>query len=79
MSNCNLDHSLEDVKNKLTQQREFLPYDVSQKLELLLDQDLDQPTLNEVFHLLKKYDLASEDERELRNEKILALFRKLSK
>jgi hypothetical protein len=35
-----------------------------------LTEEADQEFLNEVFHLLKKYDLADETEREERNEKL---------
>ena len=34
-----------------------------------------QDLLNEVFHLLKKYDLASEDERNARNNRLLLVLK----
>lgn len=70
MGECKLDHSLEDVKNKLEQQRPFLNEEQTIKLSQLLERHPDQVTLNEIFHLLKKYDLADEAEREHRNQKL---------
>ena len=67
MSKCTMDHSLEDVRNKLVEQSAFLPQEVHEQCQLFLDEQLNQIVLNEVFHLLKKYDLASEEEREQRN------------
>ncbi|WP_096435136.1 group-specific protein [Alteribacter populi] len=74
MAECNLDHSLEDVKKKLESQSEFLPSNIFVQLKLFLEKDLSQATLNETFHLLKKYDLATDKEREERNVKMEALF-----
>lgn len=70
MSECKLDHSLQDVKKKLGDQSNFLPANLLQGLDQLLNNDLGQYTLNEVFHLLKKYDLASTEEQRERNQKI---------
>jgi hypothetical protein len=42
-------------------------------LRNFLSRPLSQETLNDAFHLLKKYDLASEEERENRNSQIEAL------
>lgn len=66
MGKCNIDHSVKDVKQKLDEQYEYLPQDLAKNVKQFLHQDLTQETLNEVFHLLKKYDLATEAEREVR-------------
>lgn len=70
MSKCNIDHSLEDVNKKLADQKEFLPEQLYNQSSELLEQNPDQHTLNELFHLLKKYDLASEQEKAERNKGI---------
>lgn len=74
MSECKLDHSLEDVRKKLEEQQPFLPVELAKQFQSFLEQDLSQQTLNEAFHLLKKYDLASDEERMERNNKIETLF-----
>jgi hypothetical protein len=73
MGTCNLDHSLEDVKKKLESQQNYLPNTLYDELSSFLGEDLNQETLNEVFHLLKKYDLASNEEQETRNKQIKEL------
>jgi hypothetical protein len=70
MGECRLDHSLEDVRNKLKEQSPYLPQDIAQGLATFLDERLDQKTLNEIFHLLKKYDLATMEERAERERKL---------
>lgn len=70
MGSCNIDHSLDDVKKKFMEQRTFLPENLVEGLERALTDDLSQGSLNDIFHLLKKYDLASDTEREKRDEKI---------
>lgn len=70
MSKCNIDHSLESVVAKLESQAEFLPGDLAEELGQFLSSDQPQDTLNEVFHLLKKYDLASAEERKERDRKL---------
>ncbi|WP_246939446.1 group-specific protein [Bacillus pinisoli] len=67
MSNCKLDHSLEDVKSKLYSQKEFLPEELFYKTENFLEKSPNQTELNEIFHLLKKYDLVSDSEKSERN------------
>ncbi|WP_153731527.1 group-specific protein [Sporosarcina obsidiansis] len=67
MSRCTIDHTLEDVRKKLEEQQSFLPQELFGKCQRFLDDSLDQTTLNDIFHLLKKYDLASEEVREERN------------
>lgn len=73
MGQCNLDHSREDVVKKLDDQKPFLPKGLAGSIEAFLKHEHSQETLNELFHLLKKYDLASEEEREGRNERIAGL------
>jgi len=67
MGTCNIDHSLADVKQKLADQKEFLPQDLFDESSKLLEGNPDQLTLNELFHFLKKYDLATDEEKEERN------------
>lgn len=70
MSRCTIDHSVEDVRGKLEDQKAFLPEALYEKCRQFLAGTIAQETLNEVFHLLKKYDLASEEERVDRNKKL---------
>ncbi|PAV30447.1 group-specific protein [Virgibacillus profundi] len=73
MGVCNIDHSREDVVKKLKSQENFLPEELNKKIHHFLKKEHSQETLNEVFHLLKKYDLAEKSEQEDRNEKFSAL------
>ncbi|CAM5789731.1 MULTISPECIES: hypothetical protein [Brevibacillus] len=75
MGECRLDHSTEDVRNKLAEQTPFLPPALAAQLNGLLTETLSQETLNELFHLLKKYDLATPEERIQREEKMAKLVR----
>ncbi|MDA2340939.1 hypothetical protein PDN15_18435 [Bacillus cereus] len=68
---CNIDHSIEDVMNKLESQKNFLPEGIFKELKSFLQGTHSQKLLNDVFHLLKKYDLVSEEERETRNAQLL--------
>ncbi|MED1862490.1 hypothetical protein P4V41_03295 [Fictibacillus nanhaiensis] len=70
MGKCTIDHTLEDVEQKLAEQSAFMPRELVMEVGDSLSDDADQTYLNEVFHLLKKYDLADEKEREHRNEKL---------
>lgn len=70
MSECKIDHSPEDVKKKYESQAEFLPEDMRPLFEQFFTEDHTQDIWNDVFHLLKKYDLASLDEREARNQRL---------
>jgi hypothetical protein len=70
---CNLDHSHEDVNDKLESQQGFLPQFIYQDLHRFLKSEHSQQILNELFHLLKKYDLASKEEQEERNGKFVQL------
>jgi hypothetical protein len=73
MGNCNIDHSQEDVIQKVESQQDFLPKLLSKDLYSFLESNRSQQTLNELFHLLKKYDLASKEEQEERNKKLTQL------
>ncbi|WP_307794989.1 hypothetical protein [Alkalihalobacillus sp. BA299] len=73
LSSCKLDHPLEDVRKKLADQQAFLPTELYEATKRLLDKPLSQAQLNELFHLLKKYDLATKEEQEGRNEKLQLL------
>lgn len=70
MSECKLDHSHEDVREKYEQQKDFLPHELAPLFESFFKKEHTQDILNEVFHLLKKYDLASEDERKQRENRL---------
>lgn len=70
MGTCNINHTHIDVMNKLQNQECFLPADLASTLRTFLELNQDQETLNEVFHLLKKYDLASTAEQADRNTKL---------
>ncbi|MCM3567476.1 group-specific protein [Neobacillus mesonae] len=67
MSECKINHSPEDVKSKYESQASFLPEDLKPLFEQFFAQGHTQDLLNEVFHLLKKYDLADEQEKSERN------------
>ncbi|EXX86775.1 hypothetical protein BG53_05470 [Paenibacillus darwinianus] len=73
MGTCSIDHSQEDVIRKLESQQSFLPAHLGETLRQFLKNEHAQQTLNELFHLLKKYDLVSEEEREERNGKMIKL------
>jgi hypothetical protein len=75
MSQCNIDHSLEDVQKKYESQKEFLPIELLELFHSFFTKTHTQETLNEVFHLLKKYDLSSEEEKLTRNEKFLLVLK----
>ncbi|TCW49884.1 hypothetical protein EC917_11861 [Bacillus thuringiensis] len=72
---CNIDHSMEDVMNKLESQKDFLPEVIFKELKGFLQGNHSQETLNDIFHLLKKYDLVSEEERETRNTQLLLIIK----
>jgi hypothetical protein len=75
MSECKLDHTKEDVRNKYESQAEFLPEDVKPLFNQFFSEEHTQDLLNEVFHLSKKYDLASEEERNARNNRLLLVLK----
>lgn len=59
MNSCPIDHTPKDVQKKLAEQQPFLPQELYQKCQQFLEEERDQNTLNDLFHLLKKYDLAT--------------------
>jgi hypothetical protein len=75
LGECKLNHSQEDVKNKYESQAEFLPDDMKQLFDQFFAGEHTQEFLNEVFHLLKKYDLASGEEQSARNERLYFVLR----
>ena len=75
MSNCQLDHSHEDVQKKYESQKEFLPEDMIPLLQQYFSKEHTQKNLNEMFHLLKKYDLSSDEEKENRNTQLRLLLK----
>ncbi|EEL81057.1 hypothetical protein bcere0028_32700 [Bacillus cereus AH1271] len=66
---------MEDVMNKLESQKDFLPEVIFKELKGFLQGNHSQEILNDVFHLLKKYDLVSEEEREMRNTQLLLIIK----
>jgi citrate synthase len=77
MSECKLDHTHEDVQKKYESQKEFLPQEMVPLFEEFFAKEHTQDILNEVFHLLKKYDLASEDEKSERTSRLYLVLRNL--
>ncbi|PLR94178.1 group-specific protein [Bacillus sp. T33-2] len=75
MSECKENHSPEDVRTKYVTQAEHLPDDMKPLFEDFFVQEHTQDLLNEVFHLLKKYDLASEEEKSARNNWLYMVLR----
>jgi hypothetical protein len=73
MGKCTIDHTLGDVKQKLADQSAFMPDELVEAVGDSLNEKADQEFLNEVFHLLKKYDLADKKEQEERNQKLVEL------
>lgn len=69
MKKCNIDHSQTDVLKKFEGQKKFLPKTLKEKIENFLQHEQLQLDLNELFHLLKKYDLATNEIREERKNK----------
>lgn len=70
MSECKLNHSHEEVKNKFESQAAFLPEDMKELFNQFFFKEHTQELLNEVFHLLKKYDLAPSEEKNERNNRL---------
>ncbi|WP_432774094.1 hypothetical protein AAFJ72_11595 [Brevibacillus gelatini] len=74
MGECKLNHSKEDVQKKLAEQAPFLSEVRVGQFRRVLEGELSQERLNELFHLLKKYDLASPEERLAREQQMDRLF-----
>lgn len=75
MSECKLNHSAEDVKHKYESQIPYLPDDMNDLFTLFFEKQHTQELLNNVFHLLKKYDLASEKEKMERNNRLYLILK----
>ncbi|WML41104.1 hypothetical protein RCG19_05440 [Neobacillus sp. OS1-2] len=75
MSECKLDHTHEDVKSKYDAQADFLPEEMKPLFDQFFATEHTQNLLNEVFHLLKKYDLASAEEQNERNNRLYLVLR----
>lgn len=71
---CPIDHTTEEVRKKLEEQKSYLPLEIYDGVKRMLDVESSQERLNEIFHLLKKYDLAAEDEQLERNTKLRGMF-----
>lgn len=67
---CKLNHPVGDVRNKYETQKEYLPSDMISSFEAFFTREHTQDILNEVFHLLKKYDLVPQEDREQRNKRL---------
>lgn len=76
-NSCNINHSLEDVRSKYESQKDYLPADMNSSFEAFLNHEHSQEILNDVFHLLKKYDLSTEEEREHRNKRLYMVLHNL--
>jgi hypothetical protein len=70
LGECKLNHSHEDVRSKYESQAAFLPEDMKPLFQEFFEKEHTQELLNEVFHLLKKYDLAKEEEQGERNNRL---------
>lgn len=70
MGECKLDHNREEVLKKYESQKEFLPQELHSMFNHFFEKEHTQDIFNEVFHLLKKYDLVTEQERSERNNKL---------
>lgn len=73
MSSCKIDHTREDIKKKLMDQQSFLEKSIYTSCLSFLDHKPSQLQLNELFHLLKKFDLANITEQQDRLNKIKIL------
>lgn len=73
MSECKLNHTHEDVQNKYQSQLKFLPKEILSLFERFFAAEHTQQELNELFHLLKKYDLISDEEKVERNKRMMLL------
>lgn len=74
MSKCTIDQTHQEVVKKFNEQQSFMPKKLMESGKVFLNGPLSQETLNEVFHLLKKYDLATGEERAERNSKMRQFF-----
>jgi hypothetical protein len=75
MSECKIDHTHDDVRQKYESQLDFLPEEMKPLFEQFFKDEHTQNILNDVFHLLKKYDLASDTEKNERNNVLLLILK----
>ncbi|WP_040204082.1 hypothetical protein [Neobacillus jeddahensis] len=75
MSECRVNHTKADLKRKYESQESFLPAEIKSLFSPFFARDHAQELLNEVFHLLKKYDLASAEEQSARNNRLLLVLK----
>lgn len=75
MGECKIDHTKVDVKNKYESQLNYLPEEMKPLFQQFFLEEHTQDILNDVFHLLKKYDLASEEEKQNRNNRLYMVFK----
>ncbi|MCC9625154.1 MULTISPECIES: hypothetical protein [Exiguobacterium] len=68
-----VDHSIEDVSRRLERQSQCMPAHLYFQLEELLNWSLEQEVVNQLYALLKKYDVLTDIEREERNISIQML------
>ncbi len=73
MDPSTVDHSLKDVSRRLECQSQYMPAHLYFQLEELLHWSLDQEVVNQLYALLKKYDVLTDIEREERNVSIQLL------
>ena len=73
MDPSTVDHSLKDVSRSLERQSQYMPAHLYFQLEELLNWSLDQEVVNQLYALLKKYDVLTDIEREERNVSIQLL------
>ncbi|WP_425288593.1 hypothetical protein [Salibacterium halotolerans] len=76
MGSCPIDHSLDDVKQKLEDQKDVMPAALYHDTARFFHDEQPQSILNEGFHLLKKYDLAGQEEKENRNAALQQLLQR---
>lgn len=67
MDPSTVDHSINDVSRRLERQSQCMPAHLYFQLEELLNWPLEQEVLNQLYALLKKYDVLTDIEREERN------------
>lgn len=77
-SKCKINHPLEDVKQKYESQRPFLPSELEPMFDVFFQGQHTQDILNEVFHLLKKFDLSPTEEKEHRVKRLQLVLTNLS-
>lgn len=73
MDPSTVDHSIEDVSRRLERQSQCMPAHLYFQLEELLNWSLEQEVVNQLYALLKKYDVLTDIEREERNISIQML------